>query len=169
MLLPVSLWILLTIAALVISFIGLVIGISSRARMDAIARRTENLEKELDHYRNSLNRERERLEHIESEQLRTNEAADILNKISALRQNMTELEGRKQSLQAEVKVQGVGQSSRRVETACIRETEAGIPHAGTCRTWRTGCSGREEEGLIRSRRLQNSGALSHHSMKNMRD
>jgi chromosome segregation ATPase len=105
MLLSVSLWILLTTAALVISLIGLVIGISSRARMDAIARRTENLEKELDHYRNALNRERERLEHIEVEQLRINEAADLLNKISALKQNMTELEGRKQSLQTEIKVQ----------------------------------------------------------------
>jgi chromosome segregation ATPase len=105
MLLPVSLWILLTTAALVISLIGLVIGISSRARMDAIAKRTENLEKELDHYRNSLNRERERLVHIESEQLRINEAADLVNKVSALKQNMSELETRKQSLQTDIKVQ----------------------------------------------------------------
>ena len=105
MLLPAWLWILVTIVALVISVIALVNGISSRGRVEAITKKTENLDKDIEQCRNSLNQERERLERIESEQLRRKEAADILNKISALKQNITELEGRKQNLEAEIKAQ----------------------------------------------------------------
>ena len=105
MLSPAWLWTLVTIVALVISVIALVNGISARGRVEAITKKTENLEKDIEQCRNALNQERERLEKIESEQLRRKEAADILNRISALKQNITELEGRKQNLQAEIKVQ----------------------------------------------------------------
>ena len=105
MLSPASLWISVTIVAMVIALIGLAIGISSRGRMDAITRKTENLAKDIDQCRNSLNRERERVERIESELQRRKEAGEILNKISALKQNVAELEARKQELEAEIKAQ----------------------------------------------------------------
>lgn len=74
MLLPDWLWILVTIIALVISVLALFNGLSARKR----------------------------LEKLESDQWLRKEAEEISNKISALRQNLTDLERRRQDLEAEI-------------------------------------------------------------------
>lgn len=103
MLLPAWLWILVTIVALVISVIALLNGISARKRLWEASQKTGNLEMGMEQCRNALNQERERLEKIESEQARRTEAEDILNRISVLKQNVTDLESRKQRLEEEIK------------------------------------------------------------------
>lgn len=102
MLLPAWLWILVTIIALVISVMALFNGLSTGKRVGEITGKTQNLEKGIEQCRSSLNRDHERLEKMESDQLLRKEAAEISNRISALRQNLAELERRRQDLEAEI-------------------------------------------------------------------
>ena len=102
MLIPVWLWSLLMIIALVIAVIALFSGLSTRRLVEAIMNKWVGLEKDMEQLGNSQNQDREHLKKIESELQKILDVEDLQNKISTLQQNVTDLEGRKQDLEAEI-------------------------------------------------------------------
>ncbi|MFH1491299.1 MAG: hypothetical protein ABII06_20520 [Pseudomonadota bacterium] len=102
MLLPTWFWMLATIVALVISVIALLNGLSTRGRMRVFTTKTENLERDMEQYRNSLDQAREQLRKLESERRVSKEIEDLQQEISALRQNVIDLKDRKRELEAEM-------------------------------------------------------------------
>ena len=102
MLLPAWLWIVVTIVALVISVIALLNGLSTRGRMEVFTKKTETLERDMVQYRDSLDRALEQLQKLESEYQNSKDSEDLSHRISILEQEVTDLEGRKQGLEAEI-------------------------------------------------------------------